>query len=225
MFEANTHWHCSADNNNKHSKTYVSAPLGNRPSQANITFPGQTNNRQNVMPQLVSIATSHLRLLWRRRHTHTHTCSRKFIHLHHTNTDANASVCATVPHSPRSPQLEICDWNRNENKNNNSSVNTRKKLKTTFVYNCWRELLKKLHIKNKTQKTCWKTLFYLFPPNIYAHSRAPTHMQNVMLHAWISATRSGVWARATQNNRSTSAPNVDSTTTITHRHIFPAHLI
>lgn len=180
MFEANTHWHCSADNN-KHSKTYVSAPLGNRPSQANITFPGQTNNRQNVMPQLVSIATSHLRLLWRRRHTHTHTCSRKFIHLHHTNTDANASVCATVPHSPRSPQLEICDWNRNENKNNNSSVNTRKKTKKQRLFiiveeNYWKSYTLKIKHKKPVEKLC----FICFHPTymrtrVHPHTHAKRH--------------------------------------------------
>lgn len=178
------------------------------------------------MPQLVSIATSHLRLLWRRRHTHTHTCSRKFIHLHHTNTDAYVSVCATVPHSPGHPSWKFAIETETKTKHNNSSVNTRKKTKKQRLFiiveeNYW----KSYTLKIKHKKTCWKTLFYLFPPNIYAHSRAPTHMQNVMLHARISATRSGVWARATQNNRSTSAPYVDSTTTITHRHIFPAHLI
>lgn len=178
------------------------------------------------MPQLVSIATSHLRLLWRQRHTHKYTCSRKFIHLHHTNTDANASVCATVPHSPRSPQLEICDWNRNENKNNNSSVNTRKKTKKQRLFiiveeNYWKSYTLKIKHKKPVEKLC----FICFHPT-YMRTRVHPHT-HAKRHApcWISATRSGVWARATQNNRSTSAPYVDSTTTITHRHIFPAHLI
>lgn len=105
---------------------------------------------------------------------HTHTLRNSYTT--HTQVRTSSSVCVF-----NDPQLEFCDWNRNENKNNNSNVNTRKKnlKKTTFVYNCWRELLKKLHIKNKTQKTCWKTLFYLVPPNI---SSTHTHA-NVSLHA------------------------------------------
>lgn len=80
----------------------------------------------------------------------------------------SSSVCATT-----SPQLEICDWNRNENKNNNSIVNTRKKKlkKTTFVYNCWRELLKSYTLKIKHKKPVEKLCFICFHPTF----QAPTH--------------------------------------------------
>lgn len=95
----------------------------------------------NSAGQLVSVATSHTQsMLWRRRHRHSHRfIQRSHKHTTHTHSAAGERkfkcervqrVCVWVQ---RPPQLEYCDWNRNENKNNNSSVNTRKKPKKNNV--------------------------------------------------------------------------------------------
>lgn len=158
MFEANTHWHCSADN---------TAKLTFRPSSAidlrKLTSLSrankQTNNRQNVMPQLVSIATSHS-LLWRRRHTHTHTCSRKFIHLHHTNTDAYVSVCATVPHSPGHPSWKFAIETETKTKIIIQVWIQGKKTKKQRLFiiveeNYWKSYTLKIKHKKPVEKLCF----------------------------------------------------------------------
>lgn len=125
MFEANTHWHCSADKKKTTATTNLRfGPLGNQPSQANITLSlakeitSQTIWAKRHAAQLVSIATSQPTLT-AASHIHTHLQSE--IHTPHNYTHTIRSVSndrgnefnlCVVQRSLKllpSSQLEICD--------------------------------------------------------------------------------------------------------------------